>query len=79
MPPDRILRLPAVIELTGLGRSAIYQAIARGRFPRPVPLAPGNRARGWLASEIAAHQQRCVAERDAPPRSAKQRRPEARR
>ena len=64
MTAQKILRLPAVMELTGLGRAAIYKAIAEKRFPAPVPLAPGCRARGWIESEIAAHQRRCIAERN---------------
>ncbi len=47
---DRILRLPDVIRATGLRRSAIYDAIRGGDFPRPVALT--RRARGWLASDV---------------------------
>ena len=46
----RILRLPLVRERTGLSRSSIYLRISQGRFPRPVSL--GERAVGWLESEI---------------------------
>ncbi len=49
---DRILRLPAVKQRTGLSRSKIYCDVARGVFPRPISLGP--RAVGWLASEISA-------------------------
>jgi prophage regulatory protein len=45
-----ILRLPAVKTRVGLSRSAIYLAISRAEFPRPVQL--GARAVGWLESEI---------------------------
>jgi prophage regulatory protein len=45
-----ILRLPAVKAKTGLCRSAIYQHVADGSFPRPVSL--GARAVGWIESEI---------------------------
>ena len=47
-----ILRLPAVKARTGLCRSAIYQHVADGSFPRPVSL--GARAVGWIESEIEA-------------------------
>lgn len=67
--PEQILRLPEVMQITGLKHSAIYKAVADGRFPKPIKLAPGVRAVGWLASEIAAHQKRCVEERDVPPKS----------
>jgi prophage regulatory protein len=47
---DSILRLPAVKTRVGLSRSAIYLAVSRAEFPRPVQL--GVRAVGWLESEI---------------------------
>jgi len=75
--PEKILRLPAVMEITQLGRSAIYKAVAEKRFPAPIALAPGCRATGWLESEIAAHQDRCKAlrrERKPPKRAAARRR-----
>jgi predicted DNA-binding transcriptional regulator AlpA len=34
----RLLRLPAVCELTGLGRSMIYLLESEGRFPQRVKL-----------------------------------------
>lgn len=45
-----ILRLPEVKTRVGLLRSAIYLAISRQEFPRPVQL--GARSVGWLDSEI---------------------------
>jgi prophage regulatory protein len=45
-----ILRLPAVRMRVGLSRSAIYLAVSRQEFPRPIQL--GARAVGWLESEI---------------------------
>ncbi|MGO9933486.1 MAG: helix-turn-helix transcriptional regulator [Steroidobacteraceae bacterium] len=49
-PNDRALRLRQVSELTGLGRSMIYQMQAEGRFPQRIKL--GERAVGWLESEV---------------------------
>lgn len=46
----KILRLPQVIELVGLKRSAIYQLVQQGKFPRPVRLS--KRAVGWRSDEI---------------------------
>jgi prophage regulatory protein len=46
----QILRMPQVIERTGLSRSTIYQAISEGRFPKPINLSA--RAVGWIESEI---------------------------
>jgi len=45
-----VLRLPLVKARTGLSRSTIYLRIAEGTFPKPVSL--GDRAVGWLESEI---------------------------
>jgi prophage regulatory protein len=36
----RILRLPGVMEKTGLGRSSIYRMVKDGEFPKPVKLGP---------------------------------------
>ena len=49
-PPTRFLRLPEVLERTGLSRSTIYVRLAEGSFPRPVPL--GARAVGWIEAEL---------------------------
>jgi prophage regulatory protein len=51
-PNERALRLRQVTELTGLGRSMIYQMQAEGRFPQRIKL--GERAVGWLESEVRA-------------------------
>jgi prophage regulatory protein len=47
---QRILRLPEVCAVTGLGRSFIYQLQATGSFPLRVKL--GVRAVGWLEDEV---------------------------
>ena len=49
---DRIIRLPELVEITGLSAATVYRLIAQGRFPRPVVL--GRQARGWIASQIQA-------------------------
>lgn len=46
----KILRLPAVKAQTGLSRSTIYARITEGCFPAPISL--GDRAVGWVESEI---------------------------
>lgn len=48
--PIRILRRTEVEACTGLSRSTIYDGIATGSFPKPIPLGP--RAVGWVESEI---------------------------
>ena len=47
---DRILRLPQVLELTGLSRISIWRMQKAGRFPKCFRL--GDRAVGWKQSEI---------------------------
>ena len=48
--PRKILRLPIVLDRTGLSRSTGYQRVTEGRFPRPVSL--GARAVGWIETEV---------------------------
>lgn len=50
---ETLLRLPAVKQGTGYGRSSIYNLIKAGKFPKPVKLAGGG-AVAWRSSEIAA-------------------------
>ncbi|KQW65079.1 transcriptional regulator [Variovorax sp. Root411] len=49
-PPDRLLRLPEVERLTGLRRSAIYEQMRRGIFPRSVKA--GRRIAAWPESAV---------------------------
>ena len=46
----RLLRLPAVLEVTGLGRSTVYKKIAEHAFPAPVRLA--KRAVAWRHDDV---------------------------
>lgn len=55
----RVLRLPAVIERTGLSRSAIYRGVNEGSFPEPINIS--ERAVGWLTDEVDAFIDRRVA------------------
>lgn len=52
MELPRILRRPEVEKAVGLSRSAIYAAMDRGEFPRPIRL--GRRAVGWRHHDIDA-------------------------
>ncbi len=45
----RIIRLPHVEAMCGVKKSFIYAEMAKGTFPRAVPL---GRARGWLETEV---------------------------
>lgn len=48
--PTVFLRMPSVMQMTGLGRSTIYRLMARQQFPCPVRL--GVRAVAWRRSEL---------------------------
>jgi prophage regulatory protein len=48
--PRKILRLPIVLDRTGLSRSTVYQRVTEERFPRPVSL--GARAVGWIEADV---------------------------
>lgn len=52
VPQDRLLRLPEVQHLTGLCRSAIYQRMKEGVFPRSVKVGP--RAATWSETAVQA-------------------------
>lgn len=49
---DRLLRLPEVLELVPVGKSAWYAGVADGRFPQPVRF--GRRCTCWRLSDIQA-------------------------
>lgn len=48
--PRRVMRLPAVMEVTGYSRSAIYHLMANDEFPKQRRIGP--RAVGWDSDDI---------------------------
>ena len=50
--PDRILRIKAVLERTGLSRSTMYRKMQHGTFPKNVQIS--TRCTGWYESVIDA-------------------------
>jgi prophage regulatory protein len=48
---DRILRLAAVLEQTGLTRSTLYRKMNSGSFPRNVAIS--TRCTGWRQSSVS--------------------------
>ena len=46
----QLLRLPAVLQATGLARSTVYRIVAEHTFPAPVKLA--KRAVGWRHDDV---------------------------
>lgn len=49
-PSDRILRIKAVLDRTGLSRSTLYRKISRGHFPQQVKIS--ERCAGWRESAV---------------------------
>lgn len=49
---SKILKLPDVMERCALSRSSVYAKIQVDEFPKPISL--GERAVGWLESEISS-------------------------
>ena len=46
-----LMRLPDVLELTGLCRTSIYTMVKEKRFPSPILI--GERAMAWLGDDIS--------------------------
>ncbi|MCU7376166.1 AlpA family transcriptional regulator [Paucibacter sp. O1-1] len=51
LTPQALLRLPKVMNTTGLGRSTIYRMVAKKQFPRPIKISV--RAVAWRQTDIA--------------------------
>ena len=51
---DQRLRLSAVCELTGLGKSTIWELVRTGRYDFPKQIKLTNRVSVWKRSEIEA-------------------------
>lgn len=67
-PPDKpvvesikVLRLPQVCEMTGLGKTMIYRLEAAEQFPKRLKI--GVRAVGWLEIEVKSWVLKRVANR----------------
>jgi prophage regulatory protein len=50
LPSWRILRMPEVLEMTGLTRSQVNRMMAKGAFPSAIKLT--ERAIGWLQGDV---------------------------
>ena len=56
---DNFLRRRKVQQRTGLAKSTLYTQIKAGTFPKPVKI--GDRAVGWVESEVAEWQRQRIA------------------
>lgn len=50
--PDRILRIKAVLERTGLSRATMYRKMQSGTFPKNIQIS--TRCTGWRESAVNA-------------------------
>jgi prophage regulatory protein len=70
----RFIRLDAVMDITSLAVSTVYDKMASGDFPKPVKLFSGvtgkKSAVAWVEDEILAWMDARMAERDARPEKA---------
>jgi len=48
----KMLRLPAVLDISGLCRSQLYALVKAGKFPPPIKLS--ERSSAWICSEVKA-------------------------
>ena len=50
-PPERILRIRAVLDRTGLSRATLYRKMQNGTFPKNIRIS--SRCAGWRESSIS--------------------------
>ena len=60
IPNNALLRLPQVLALIPVSRSAWWAGCKSGRYPNPVKLGP--RTTAWRAADIAALLEKLTAE-----------------
>lgn len=60
----KLIRLPETLAKTGLSRTRLYEAVARGTFPKPVKLGPNARAVAWPIEEVEGWIAKCIAQRE---------------
>jgi prophage regulatory protein len=59
---DILIKLPEVCRQAGFGKSAIYEMISNGAFPKPIKLGYGSR---WSQQEVQAWMEELKAARKA--------------
>ncbi|WP_036518945.1 helix-turn-helix transcriptional regulator [Nitrincola sp. A-D6] len=62
----KLLRLPAVINATGLSRSSLYRKIDAGSFPKSIRIS--QRSVAWSEEEVQQWIQQRFNERELPQR-----------
>lgn len=66
---QQIYRLPELMRVIGLKKTAIDRMVDQGDFPRPIRLGP--KSKGWLVDEVTGWLDVRKAERDASARPEK--------
>ena len=51
LTPNALWRLPTVMQVTGLGRSSIYERMKAAEFPQAIHLGGGPMV-AWIRSEV---------------------------
>lgn len=59
LSPQKLLRLPQVLELIPISKSAWWAGVRSGRYPKPIKLSP--RTTVWRAEDIRALIERAAA------------------
>lgn len=67
---ERLIRLKEVTARTGLEKSTVYDLIADGEFPKPIPLT--KRTVAWIESEVQAWIEKRIAAARSPVKLAAQ-------
>ncbi len=49
---DKIIRIPATVDMTGVSRSTLYRMEKSGKFPKRIRIS--ERASGWRLSDVQA-------------------------
>jgi predicted DNA-binding transcriptional regulator AlpA len=63
--PRRALRLDAVLDRLGIGRSTLYEMIEKGLFPAPLKPGAANGAAIWLEQWVDDYIDGLIKARDA--------------
>ena len=61
----RIVRMRELAARLALSSSHLYSLVKSGKFPKPVSLIPGGRAKGWPEHELSAWLQHRIEVRDS--------------
>ena len=55
----RLLRLPAVMEMTGISQTSVYRLVRENKFPQPVRVAvpkmtvwPSDKIEEWVQNQL---------------------------